>query len=256
MKRQKENNFYTSYSTLSEVKLVTIGLASPRLIQSWAEKLIPTGKDSNYKFVGEVLNANTVHHKTFKPHKGGLFCERIFGPVKDFECACGKPFKSKKIINKVKSPLSLAISDIMRKSSFNNPRVNLNKPPIKKDETGRKINYRRHYCNICGVEYTWSVIRRYQLGYIRLISPVTHVWYLKGSPSYLSILLNIKKRHLEHIVYCLNMYLHQQLYLTHGSGHHRTHLNFLQYQYYFHKKMHRQKLAYHFLRHLYHLHKN
>jgi hypothetical protein len=58
------------------------------------------------------------------------------------------------------------------------------------------------FCNVCEVEYTWSVMRRYQLGYINLISPVTHVWYLKGNPSYLSILLDMKKRHLEYIVYC------------------------------------------------------
>ena len=60
----------------------------------------------------------------------------------------------------------------------------------------------RKFCNKCDVEYTWSVIRRYQLGYIQLVSPVTHVWYLKGSPSYLSILLDMKKRHLEYVTYC------------------------------------------------------
>lgn len=83
--------FYSSYSKLSEVKLITIGLASPERIKQWSEKTLPNGK-----ILGEVINANTLHHKTFKPQKGGLFCERIFGPLKDFECACGKPLKSKK----------------------------------------------------------------------------------------------------------------------------------------------------------------
>jgi hypothetical protein len=86
-----ETNLYTSYSKLSEVKLITIGLASPERIKQWAEKTLPNGK-----ILGEVINANTLHHKTFKPQKGGLFCERIFGPLKDFECACGKPLKFKK----------------------------------------------------------------------------------------------------------------------------------------------------------------
>ena len=76
---------YTSYSKLSEVILLTIGIASPLRILQWAEKTLPNGK-----IYGEVLNANTLHHKTFKPQKGGLFCQRIFGPLKDFECACGK----------------------------------------------------------------------------------------------------------------------------------------------------------------------
>ena len=88
---KKENIFYTSYSKLSEIKLIKIGLASPESIKLWAEKILPNGK-----ILGEVINANTVHHKTFKPQKGGLFCERIFGPLKDFECACGKPLKYKK----------------------------------------------------------------------------------------------------------------------------------------------------------------
>ena len=88
---KNEKKFYTAYSKLSEVKLISIGLASPERIKQWAEKTLPNGK-----ILGEVINANTLHHKTFKPQKGGLFCERIFGPLKDFECACGKPLKYKK----------------------------------------------------------------------------------------------------------------------------------------------------------------
>ena len=83
-----DKSFYTSYTKLTEIKLITIGLASPERIRRWAEKTLPNGK-----VIGQVTNANTLHHKTFKPQKGGLFCERIFGPLKDFECACGKTQK-------------------------------------------------------------------------------------------------------------------------------------------------------------------
>lgn len=176
---KKEKKFYTSYSKLSEVKLITIGLASPERIKQWAEKTLPNGK-----ILGEVINANTLHHKTFKPQKGGLFCERIFGPLKDFECACGKPLKYKKGLN------------------FNDASIKLIDTDPNKSILGNPLIKTRNFCNICEVEYTWSVMRRYQLGYIKLISPITHVWYLKGNPSYLSILLDIKKRHLESVTYC------------------------------------------------------
>ena len=222
-----KKKFYTSYSKLSEVKLITIGLASPERIKQWAEKTLPNGK-----ILGEVMNANTLHHKTFKPQKGGLFCERIFGPLKDFECACGKPFKFKKE-DKLKDlkqrlavpqPLSNFPSPLKggeTKSLLNNSdvadyqpptigetaapnwtasqSVNLNKSILGGQSAETKT---KNFCNICEVEYTWSVMRRYQLGYVNLISPVTHVWYLKGNPSYLSILLDMKKRHLEYIAYC------------------------------------------------------
>uniref|UniRef100_A0AB39A667 DNA-directed RNA polymerase n=1 Tax=Borodinellopsis insignis TaxID=3229915 RepID=A0AB39A667_9CHLO len=161
---QTGHNKKKTYSKISEVKLITIGLASPERIRQWAEKTLPNGK-----VVGQVMNANTLHHKTFKPQKGGLFCERIFGPLKDFECACGKIQKPNKNIL------------------------------LENKESDMKL---REYCPTCDVEYTWSVVRRYQLGYIQLASPVTHVWYLKGTPSYISILLDIKKRHLEYVTYC------------------------------------------------------
>lgn len=176
---KNEKKFYTAYSKLSEVKLISIGLASPERIKQWAEKTLPNGK-----ILGEVINANTLHHKTFKPQKGGLFCERIFGPLKDFECACGKPLKYKK---------NTFIKENTSKLLETNPNSVL---------LGNIVNKTKNFCTICEVEYTWSVMRRYQLGYIKLISPVTHVWYLKGNPSYLSILLDIKKRHLEYITYC------------------------------------------------------
>jgi DNA-directed RNA polymerase beta' subunit len=176
---------YTSYSKLSEVKLLTIGLASPLRILQWAEKTLPNGK-----IYGEVLNANTLHHKTFKPQKGGLFCERIFGPLKDFECACGKKDKSvKQALSPTEGRGEGGTGTVFNSSNS-------------KQKNMKKVQQMRKFCPECDVEYTRSVIRRYQLGYIKLISPVTHIWFLKGSPSYLSLLLDIKKRHLQYITYC------------------------------------------------------
>jgi DNA-directed RNA polymerase beta' subunit len=152
------------YSKIHELKLVTIGLASPTKIQSWAEKELPNGKT-----FGEVTNANTFHYRTFKPSKGGLFCERIFGPIKDFECACGKRQR----------PTALESRKILEHEQRT-----------------------RSFCPNCDVEYTWSIIRRYQLGYIKLNAPVTHLWYFKTNPSYLSILFDMKRKHLESIIYC------------------------------------------------------
>ena len=261
----RRKKFYTSYSKLSEVKLITIGLASPERIKQWAEKTLPNGK-----ILGEVINANTLHHKTFKPQKGGLFCERIFGPLKDFECACGKPLKFKKedklgtlkqfnrtasvefsnensvrddmvygealpdyqvglesqpdnqvrlpqnvhagtdfyqdplknVLNLNKSILGgIGLSSTPSNGQFGQP-FSTQPSTAQLVEGVRSMEKTKNFCNVCEVEYTWSVMRRYQLGYINLISPVTHVWYLKGNPSYLSILLDMKKRHLEYIVYC------------------------------------------------------
>jgi DNA-directed RNA polymerase subunit beta' len=155
------------YSRIQELKMVKIGLASSDRIVQWAEKMLP-----NKKIFGEVLNANTLHYKTFKPHKGGLFCERIFGPLKDFECACGIK----------KRPLG-------------------EEAPVQNLLSTKKSP--RNFCPTCDVEYTWSVIRRYQLGYIRLVSPVTHVWYLRTNPNYLSLLLDLRKKELEAIIYCM-----------------------------------------------------
>nr|WNK75916.1 RNA polymerase II large subunit Rpb1 [Scenedesmaceae sp. YH-2023b] len=152
------------YSKIHELKLVTIGLASPKKIQSWAEKELPNGKT-----FGEVTNANTFHYRTFKPSKGGLFCERIFGPIKDFECACGKRQK----------PTALESKKILEHEQTT-----------------------RYFCPNCDVEYTWSIIRRYQLGYIKLNAPVAHLWYFKTNPSYLSILFDMKRKNLESIIYC------------------------------------------------------
>ena len=163
-KNRIQKKLLNGYSKIHELKLVTIGLASPEKIQSWAEKELPNGKT-----FGEVTNANTFHYRTFKPSKGGLFCERIFGPIKDFECACGKR----------KKPTALESKKI-----------------LEHEQTSRS------FCPNCDVEYTWSILRRYQLGYIKLNAPVTHLWYFKTNPSYLSILFDMKRKDLESIIYC------------------------------------------------------
>lgn len=177
-----EQKFYTSYSKLAEIKLITLDLPTKNTIKRWAQKF------PNKKMVGKVMNANTLHHKTFKPQKGGLFCEKIFGPLKDFTCACGKLSNATQYKAELKTPI-LPNLESKKENTINSLKVNDKLVPIK-------------FCPDCDVEYTWSVIRRYQLGYIELESPITHVWYLKGSPSYLSILLNMPKKNLEYITYC------------------------------------------------------
>ena len=121
------------------IESLQVGLAWDSQIKEWAERKLPNGE-----VVGRVKNAQTVNYKTLKPVKDGLFCEKIFGPIKDFECACG--FKQT----------------------------------------------RGGFCPQCNVEFTRSEVRRYRLGYFQLPSAVTHVWYLRGRPSYISYLLGIK----------------------------------------------------------------
>uniref|UniRef100_A0AAT9ZT71 DNA-directed RNA polymerase subunit beta' n=1 Tax=Phanera macrostachya TaxID=3078829 RepID=A0AAT9ZT71_9FABA len=132
-----------------------IGSVSPQQISAWAKKILPNGE-----IVGEVTKPYTFHYKTNKPEKDGLFCERIFGPIKSGICACG------------------------------NYRV------IRDQKEGP------HFCEQCGVEFVDSRIRRYQMGYIKLACPVTHVWYLKRLPSYIANLLDKPLKELEGLVYC------------------------------------------------------
>nr|YP_009746634.1 RNA polymerase beta subunit [Anisomeles indica]QII42129.1 RNA polymerase beta subunit [Anisomeles indica] len=132
-----------------------IGLVSPQQISAWATKILPNGE-----IVGEVTKPYTFHYKTNKPEKDGLFCERIFGPIKSGICACG------------------------------NYRV------IGDEKEDPK------FCEQCGVEFVDSRIRRYQMGYIKLACPVTHVWYLKRLPSYIANLLDKPLKELEGLVYC------------------------------------------------------
>nr|YP_009406116.1 RNA polymerase beta' subunit [Lobelia telekii]ASA38548.1 RNA polymerase beta' subunit [Lobelia telekii] len=132
-----------------------IGLVSPQQISLWANKILPNGE-----LVGEVTKPSTFHYKTNKPEKDGLFCERIFGPIKSGICACG------------------------------NYRVIGDKKEDPK------------FCEQCGVEFVDSRIRRYQMGYIKLACPVTHVWYLRRLPSYIANLLDKPLKELEGLVYC------------------------------------------------------
>ena len=119
-----------------------IGLASPDRIRYWS--------------YGEVEKPETINYRTFKPERKGLFCEKIFGPVKDWECSCGKY---------------------------------------------RRIRYRGIVCERCGVEVTHSRVRRERMGHLELAAPVTHIWFLKGIPGYLGIILDITSRQLEEVIY-------------------------------------------------------
>lgn len=130
---------------------VKINLASPDRIRQWGERTLPNGQ-----MVGEVTKPETINYRTLKPEMDGLFCERIFGPVKDWECHCGKY---------------------------------------------KRVRHRGIVCERCGVEVTESRVRRHRMGFIKLAAPVTHVWYLKGIPSYVSILLDMPLRDVEQIVY-------------------------------------------------------
>jgi len=119
-----------------------IGLASPDMIRSWSH--------------GEVKKPETINYRTLKPERDGLFCERIFGPSKDWECHCGK-FK--------------------------------------------KIRYKGKICDRCGVEVTKSNVRRERMGHIELAAPVSHIWYFKGIPSRMGLLLDLTPRILEKVLY-------------------------------------------------------
>nr|QYK18285.1 RNA polymerase beta' subunit [Anathallis microphyta] len=147
-------NFYSMIDQYKHQQL-RIGPVSPQQIRAWAKKILPNGE-----IVGEVTKPYTFHYKTNKPEKDGLFCERIFGPIKSGICACG------------------------------------NYRGIGTEKEDPK------FCEECGVEFVDSRIRRYQMGYIKLTCPVTHVWYLKRLPSYIANLLDKPLRELEGLVYC------------------------------------------------------
>ena len=146
------------------IQSITIQIASGHEVRSWAERTLPTGKR-----IGEVHNADTVRFQTFKPMKDGLFCERIFGPVKDFVCYCGKKHnqKGKKAQSSPSNRQSLA------------------------------------YCPECEVDITVSKERRYRLGFIKLNSMVTHIWFFKNKPSNpLPDWFEINKKFFELVTYC------------------------------------------------------
>ena len=121
---------------------IKIGLASPEKILSWSH--------------GEVTKPETINYRTLKPEKEGLFCEKIFGPTKDWECHCGKY---------------------------------------------KKIRYKGKVCERCGVEVTKSKVRRERMGHIELATPVSHIWYFKGVPSSMGLILDLSPRQLEKVLY-------------------------------------------------------
>ncbi|NCC81752.1 MAG: DNA-directed RNA polymerase subunit beta' [Clostridia bacterium] len=127
---------------LNNFDRMKIGLASPEKMRSWSS--------------GEVKKPETINYRTLKPEKEGLFCEKIFGPTKDWECHCGKY---------------------------------------------KRIRYKGVICDRCGVEVTRSKVRRERLGHIELAAPCAHIWYLKGIPSRLGLLLDVSPRILEKIIY-------------------------------------------------------
>nr|ATN40702.1 RNA polymerase b'-subunit [Gomphoneis minuta var. cassieae] len=126
-----------------EFDYIKIKLASPFRILQWANRKLPNGQ-----FVGEVQKSETINYRTFKPEMDGLFCERIFGPIKSLECACGKY---------------------------------------------KRVRYEGLICERCGVELTESRVRRHRMGYINLIYPVTHVWYINSRPNFMSLLLEVEE---------------------------------------------------------------
>nr|YP_010166109.1 RNA polymerase beta' subunit [Rhipsalis teres]QRV60082.1 RNA polymerase beta' subunit [Rhipsalis teres] len=132
-----------------------IGSVSPQQISAWATKILPNGE-----IVGEVTKPYTFNFQTNKPEKDGLFCERIFGPIKSGICACG----NYQVIGDEKED--------------------------------------KRFCKQCGVEFVNSRVRRYQMGYIKLACPVTHVWYLKRLPSYIANFLDKPLKELDDLVYC------------------------------------------------------
>lgn len=126
-----------------EFDYIKIKLASPTRILQWSNRRLPNGQ-----FVGEVQKSETINYRTFKPEMDGLFCERIFGPSKSLECACGKY---------------------------------------------KRVRYEGLICERCGVELTESRVRRHRMGYINLIYPVTHVWYIHSRPNFMALLLEVEE---------------------------------------------------------------
>nr|MBO2480039.1 DNA-directed RNA polymerase subunit beta' [Bacillota bacterium] len=129
-------------SDVNHFEFMKIGLASPEKIRSWS--------------YGEVKKPETINYRTLKPEKEGLFCEKIFGPTKDWECHCGKY---------------------------------------------KRIRYKGVICDRCGVEVTRSKVRRERMGHIELAAPVSHIWYFKGIPSRMGLVLDMSPRALEEVIY-------------------------------------------------------
>ena len=127
---------------LNDFNSIQISIASPEKVREWS--------------YGEVTKPETINYRTQKPEKDGLFCEKIFGPMKDWECHCGKY---------------------------------------------KRVKYKGHVCEKCGVEITRSKVRRERMGHIELAAPVSHIWYFKGVPSKIGLLLNMGPKQLEQVIY-------------------------------------------------------
>ena len=127
---------------LNNFDAIQIGLASPEKIREWSR--------------GEVKKPETINYRTLKPERDGLFCERIFGPTRDWECHCGKY---------------------------------------------KRVRYKGIVCDRCGVEVTRAKVRRERMGHIELAAPVSHIWYFKGIPSRMGLLLDMSPRALEKVLY-------------------------------------------------------
>ncbi|MEE9400415.1 MAG: DNA-directed RNA polymerase subunit beta', partial [Dehalococcoidia bacterium] len=127
---------------VNDFTTIRISLASPEQIRGWS--------------YGEVTKPETLNYRTLKPEKDGLFCEKIFGPTKDFECYCGKY---------------------------------------------KKVRYKGIVCDKCGVEVARSKVRRERMAHITLAAPVSHIWFVKGTPSRMGLLLDISPRNLEQVIY-------------------------------------------------------
>src|SRR3990170_4244119 len=138
----KTDNHQDNFKNIFDFSALQIKLASPDIIKSWS--------------YGEVTKPETINYRTLRPEKDGLFDERIFGPVKDWECYCGKY---------------------------------------------KRIRYKGIVCDKCGVEVTHSRVRRERMGHITLATPISHVWFFKGAPSRLSLLLDVSPKALESVIY-------------------------------------------------------
>lgn len=151
------NYYFLKNSTDSRINCVQIKVASPQLIMKWGSRKLPNGD-----IVGEIKTSQTMNYKTLKPENTGLFCERIFGPIHDFQCACGKNYQNELV----------------------------------------------GFCTQCKIEFISSQVRRHRLGYIKLLSPVVHIWYIK----YIAILLDLSLKSIDSLVYCTDELIIKKFY--------------------------------------------
>ena len=145
MNQDLTNVFNPNFSQSQIFDQIKITIASPEKMLSWS--------------FGEIKKPETINYRTFKPERDGLFCARIFGPIKDYECLCGKY---------------------------------------------KRMKYRGVICEKCGVEVTLSKVRRDRMGHIELAAPVAHIWFLKSLPSRIGLLLDMKLKDLERVLYFEN----------------------------------------------------